>query len=81
MGAFKEGLCVIRLISIETCKWDIVNASNRVKNPIDFAEVTGTEAVMAFHSHNLGDSCYVLTLFLTFGQLGLLGHLGLSTND
>ena len=34
-----------------------------------------------FFLSSSGDSCYVLILFSTFGQLGLLGHLGLSPND
>jgi len=59
MGAFLKGYCVIRLLSIKTCKWDIVSGSCGVTYTTDFAKAARAEAVMALDSHDLCDGWHV----------------------
>jgi len=59
VGALLKGYCVIRCIPINPCKWDVVDTSYWVTDSVDFTETAGTEAVVAFHSHDLCDSWHI----------------------
>ena len=52
---FFEGFDIVGLFSIKVCKWDMIYASGGVTDHVDFAEVTGTEALVTLHLYNLCD--------------------------
>ena len=59
MGSVSKCLGIVGCFSVVACEWNVINAACRVTDPVDFAETTGTETVVAFHSHRLRNGWHV----------------------